>query len=115
MFLSVQGSALGGIMGECLPILAKQPGVFHLAIRHQPNYTCFIFMLTTQPLNQMSKADKLRAMEALWADLSSDDRGFVSPRWHGEVLEETERLVKSGKARFLDWESAKKMIRRKVS
>ena len=61
-------------------------------------------MPATLPLNRMSKADKLRAMESLWADLSADDKAFVSPRWHGEVLEETEKLVKSGKAKFLDWE-----------
>ena len=67
------------------------------------------------PLKRMSKTDKLRAMEALWADLSADDRGVAAPRWHYRVLERTERLVKAGKAKFLDWESAKKMILKKVS
>ncbi|MDQ3623531.1 MAG: addiction module protein [Verrucomicrobiota bacterium] len=30
-----------------------------------------------------------------------------SPAWHGEVLEERERLVAEGKAAFSDWEKAR--------
>jgi hypothetical protein len=67
------------------------------------------------PLQKMSRAEKLRAMEALWADLSKDDDRFESPLWHGHVLRETERAVKNGKAKFTDWEKAKKRIRRKAA
>ncbi|MDA7916166.1 addiction module protein [Verrucomicrobia bacterium] len=35
------------------------------------------------PLREMSLADKLRTMEALWADLSREDSGFTPPEWHG--------------------------------
>jgi hypothetical protein len=62
----------------------------------------------------MSREDKLRAMEALWADLSKDEAETDSPGWHGVVLRETERLVREGKARFSDWLSAKRRIRRKT-
>ncbi|HSI14033.1 MAG TPA: addiction module protein [Chthoniobacter sp.] len=37
---------------------------------------------------------------------------FESPAWHREVLEERERLIASGEARFIDWEQAKEEIRR---
>lgn len=72
-------------------------------------------MAVTLPISSMSREDKLRAMEALWADLSRDETLTDSPDWHGEVLRDTERLVRQGKARFSDWQSAKRRIRRKAA
>jgi len=63
----------------------------------------------------MSREDKLRAMEALWADLSRDEAEFDSPGWHAETLHETEQLVREGKAKFSDWQTAERRIRRKAS
>jgi len=53
-------------------------------------------------------------MEALWADLSRDEVEVESPRWHGVILRETERLIRDGKAKFSDWQAAKRRIRRKA-
>ena len=50
------------------------------------------------PLKKMSRDEKLRAMEALWADLSKDDDCFESPAWHAQALREAERAMKNGKA-----------------
>jgi hypothetical protein len=38
-----------------------------------------------------------------------------SPAWHADALLETERLVRQGKAKFSDWEEAKRRIRRKAA
>jgi len=54
-------------------------------------------------------------MEALWADLSSDDAKVDSPAWHADALKETERLVRAGKAKFMDWDEAKALLRRKAA
>lgn len=67
------------------------------------------------PLKKMSHADKLRAMEALWADLSQDEKRLESPEWHEEALRDTERAVKTGKAGFGDWREAKKRLQRKTA
>ena len=67
------------------------------------------------PLKKMSRDEKLRAMEALWADLSQDEDRFESPVWHAQALREAERAVKNGKAQFSDWEETKKRIRRKAA
>ena len=67
------------------------------------------------PLQKMSRDEKLRAMEALWADLSKDDDRFESPAWHAHALREAGRAVKAGKARFSNWDEAKKRIRRKAA
>jgi hypothetical protein len=71
-------------------------------------------MAVTLPIERMTRADKLRAMEALWADLSRDEAEFDSPGWHGEILRETEQLVRAGKAKFSDWQTARRRIRRKA-
>jgi hypothetical protein len=55
----------------------------------------------------MSREEKLKAMEALWSDLTSQEE-FESPAWHGDALRETEKAVESGEAVFIQWEQAKK-------
>jgi hypothetical protein len=66
-------------------------------------------------LKKMSHADKLRMMEAIWTDLSKNEDRFESPAWHGKALQETQQLVKAGKAKFSDWEEAKARLRRKTA
>ena len=72
-------------------------------------------MAVTLPIRRMSRADKLRAMEALWTDLSRDEAELRSPAWHGEILRETEQLVRDGKAKFSDWQTARRRIHRKAA
>jgi Putative addiction module component len=72
-------------------------------------------MPITLPLKKMSRSEKLMAMEALGADLSRDESKVASPAWHGHALSEAERLVKAGKAKFMDWDEAKVVLRRKAA
>ena len=72
-------------------------------------------MLTTLPIEQMTWDEKLCAMEALWADLSHEEHRLPVPQWHKDVLADRERLVRTGKARFIDWETAKKRIARRTA
>jgi hypothetical protein len=72
-------------------------------------------MAITLPIKRMSRDDKLRAMEALWADLTQDEAGFDSPAWHARALRQSERLVREGKAKFSDWPTAKRRIRNKAA
>ena len=72
-------------------------------------------MEATLPLDKMSVAEKLRAMEMLWADLSHNEAQLESPAWHEEVLRDREARIKSGKESFIDWETAKKQLRDKLT
>jgi hypothetical protein len=72
-------------------------------------------MPLTLSLKKMSRDDKLRAMEAIWSDLSQDEAKFKSPAWHADALQEAQRLYKAGKATFSDWDEAKARIRRKIA
>lgn len=66
------------------------------------------------PLDSMSLADKLEAMEVLWADISRKPADLPSPDWHKEVLDERRRLVAEGKLRFLDWDTAIADLRKEL-
>ena len=72
-------------------------------------------MPATLPLNEMTLPEKLQLMEALWADLTHNSDALESPEWHREVLDEREKRIASGEARFSDWEQAKTDIRKRVS
>jgi hypothetical protein len=71
-------------------------------------------MDATLPLDKMSVAEKLRAMEILWADLSRNEAQLVSTAWHEDVLHDREAKIKSGAESFMDWETAKKQLREKL-
>ena len=68
-------------------------------------------MEATLPLDKMTVAEKLRAMELLWADLSRTEQALESPVWHEEVLKERDQRVRSGEESFIDWETAKQQLR----
>jgi hypothetical protein len=72
-------------------------------------------MKTVLLLDRMTLAEKLREMEALWADLSRDESQFESPAWHGDILLERAERVKDGNESFIDWETAKKQLRGKLA
>jgi hypothetical protein len=62
-------------------------------------------------IENLSRTEKLRMMESLWDDLARDTFALPSPDWHGDELKETEFAHAAGEAGFVDWESAKKMMR----
>ena len=61
-------------------------------------------------IDQMTLAEKLLAMEALWDDLCRREEGIPLLQWHRDLLDERERLIRDGKARFTDWETASHRI-----
>lgn len=69
-------------------------------------------MNTSLPLDRMTTAEKLSAMDALWKDLSRNADKFESPIWHGDVLRQREQRVEEGKETYVDWETAKKELRK---
>jgi hypothetical protein len=62
-------------------------------------------------LDKMTVPEKLRLMEALWADLSRHEEAMELPAWHAHVLQETGQRVAAGKETAIDWETAKKELR----
>lgn len=54
-----------------------------------------------EEVSRLSKAERLQAMEWLWASLSKEQQDIESPEWHGEVLAARPAKVDSGEAQFL--------------
>lgn len=71
-------------------------------------------MQNTIDIKHLSRQEKLRIMEALWVDLTSEEELLESPEWHGEVLQETEYRFSAGQEKILDWQTAKKELRKQT-
>jgi hypothetical protein len=67
--------------------------------------------MSVSDIQQLPRQEKLRLMEALWADLSQDDDELESPAWHGEALRATAARRARGEETLLDWEAAKEKLR----
>lgn len=64
-------------------------------------------------LRKLPRDEKLKIVEALWSDLTADEDAFESPAWHAEELRHTEAELAAGKIEVLDWEDAKKELRKR--
>ena len=62
-------------------------------------------------LEKMTVPEKLRLMEALWADLSRHQEDVELPAWHANALQETGQRVAEGKEIAIEWEAAKRELR----
>ena len=65
-----------------------------------------------EEVSRLSKAERLQAMEWLWASLSKEPDDIVSPEWHGEVLAVRKAKADSGEAQFLTVAQLKKRLHR---
>ncbi len=68
-------------------------------------------MTASLALDQMTTAEKLRAMEELWEDLARNPADVPVPNWHRDVLEQRQATAASGEARFRPWDDAKRRLR----
>lgn len=71
-------------------------------------------MTALEQIQQMSFHEKLAVMEAIWDDISREEISLEVPQWHKDVLDERERLIAEGKAKFIDWEDAKEQIKKAI-
>ncbi|MGC2626609.1 MAG: addiction module protein [Candidatus Udaeobacter sp.] len=55
----------------------------------------------------MTVEEKLRAMEAIWRSLSKHEDQVPVPHWHKQVLDERQRQIDAGEARFVSLEEMK--------
>ncbi len=68
--------------------------------------------MTIEAVRRLPRREKLRLMEALWEELSHPDSEYESPAWHARELSETERRLAEGKEQVMEWEAAKKKLRK---
>jgi putative addiction module component (TIGR02574 family) len=63
-----------------------------------------------QAIENLTRSEKLRMMEALWDDLAHDAIELASPEWHADALSDAAKAVSEGQASFIDWEKAKQSL-----
>lgn len=71
-------------------------------------------MSITIPLGKMTIEEKIQAMESIWDDLCKNADSVPSPSWHKDVLDERAEGINRGDLKFVDWDAAKKNIRREI-
>ncbi|MDY0219950.1 MAG: addiction module protein [Desulfobacterium sp.] len=57
-------------------------------------------MQNTIEIKHLSREEKLKMIDALWADLVLEEEFLESPEWHKKVLQETEQRFAEGKERI---------------
>ena len=70
--------------------------------------------MSIESLQKLSRSEKLELMEALWEQLSQPEDSLESPAWHAQELTGTEQRLKEGKEEILDWETAKRELRKRA-
>jgi hypothetical protein len=65
-------------------------------------------------IEKMSWDEKLRAMEELWESLSREEARLESPVWHRDALRETVARYDAGKEPPIDWDAAKRELRKRA-
>ena len=58
-------------------------------------------MIQAVDIEQMSLAERLQAMELLWASLARTPEALPSPDWHGEVIAGRLAKIERGEGEFL--------------
>ncbi len=65
-------------------------------------------------LAQLPLADRLQAMEILWASLAHDAAHDPSPAWHEEIVAHRIARLEAGQETLQPWDEAKKDIRARI-
>lgn len=71
-------------------------------------------MQNAMEIKHLTREEKLKMLDALWADLLSEEEHLESPAWHQKALQETEKRLAEGKEKILDWQTAKKELRKNL-
>ncbi len=78
-----------------------------------PRNANYDFSMSIAELRKLPPDEKLKIIEALWGDLATDDDSFESPAWHAEELRKIDADLAAGRVEVLDWEDAKKELRKR--
>ena len=83
-------------------------------VARYPQMSVSLSMTVLERIRQLPLHEKLLVMEGIWEDISRAEEGLEVPQWHKDTLDERERLIAEGKAQFLDWEEAKRQIKKAI-
>ena len=62
------------------------------------------------PLEKMTFNEKMEVIDAVWEDIRSHPETAEWPAWHESYLRKVQEEIDNGTAKFIDFETAKKML-----
>jgi len=71
-------------------------------------------MSFTIPIKEMSFEEKMQTMETIWDDLCHSKNSIEPPSWHKDILIDRERGLKEGTEELVDWDAAKRLIKKEI-
>jgi hypothetical protein len=69
--------------------------------------------MTTLEISQMTQAEKLQTMEALWDSLIHETPEIQSPEWHQDILAVRKKSIEEDTAEFISIEELKSSGKRR--
>jgi putative addiction module component (TIGR02574 family) len=66
--------------------------------------------LSSEQLDALSAAEKLRLLEQVWQSLSGHPDSFPSPQWHADILDDRRQRLLDGLATPIPWADAKAQL-----
>jgi putative addiction module component (TIGR02574 family) len=72
-------------------------------------------MIGTLEIEQMSRTEKLQAMELLWRSMSAAPNKLQSPAWHKKILGRRLAKVEAGHGEFLTVAQFKKRLAKRAA
>lgn len=72
-------------------------------------------MIALAEIRDLPLHEKLRMMEALWDGIAPQEAALEVSQWHKDLLDDRERLIQEGKAKFIDWDTAKQQIKDSIA
>jgi len=72
-------------------------------------------MIGALEIEQMSRTEKLQAMELLWRSMSAAPDKLESPSWHKKVLQQRLAKVVAGKGEFFTVAQLKKRLAKRAA
>jgi putative addiction module component (TIGR02574 family) len=68
--------------------------------------------LSSDQLDALTVAEKVRLLEQVWQSLCSQPDSIDSPDWHADVLTERRQRLLDGPATSIPWKEAKVQLQR---
>lgn len=69
---------------------------------------------TVPAIEDMTPTQRVELMEELWKAMSKLPEVYEPPERHRRILEERRGAVERGEIDYIDWEDAKRQIRRQI-
>ncbi len=77
-------------------------------------YNAYMTVQTIPAIEDMTPAQRVELMEALWKEMGKNHAETKPPEWHLDALDEAERSVADGTDEFIELEEFESLLQEKI-